>query len=261
MHCRLVALAVAAMGFVVGPVLFPSTSAAGSCSKPIMLVRGASLRRRAAAKKIARKKVYKIAKLRCRGRRIVFMARWQYKCSKRGRYMHCKARNKIRCCGSKRSRRNNGFQRTNDSTPQTVMVRRSKRRRVKYKKDSSYRIAVAKSRSNRKYKLRRKAKRHRKSKRRRWSKRRRRVARRYRKKASRKNGTLNCRVARLEVKGYSRGKTKRDAQIEARGHARIRANERCGKLRPVWVKNWSYNCAKSGKRYVCRAMAIIKCCH
>ncbi len=255
MHCRLVALAVAAMGFVMGPVFFPSTSSARSCSKPIMVVRGASLRRRAAAKKIARKKVYKMAKLRCRGRRIVFMARWQYKCSKRGRFMHCKARNKIRCCGSKRTRRNKGFQRTNDSTPQTVMVRRSKRRRVKYKKGSSYRIAVAKSRSNRKFKLQQHSKRRRRGHLRRM------VARRSRTLRSHNLSKLNCRIARLEVKGYSRSKTQRAAQIEARGHARIRANDRCGKLRPVWVKPWSYNCAKSGKRYVCRALAIIKCCH
>lgn len=259
MECRFFALALAAMGVVLSPFVFPSTSLAGTCTKAYKVVRGATLRRRVSAKKIARKKVYKWAKRRCRGRRVVFMARWQYKCRKKGRFIHCKARNKIRCCGAKRkrSRRNSDFQRTRQEDKPTVMVRR-KKRRVRRVKNRRYRIAVAKARRNKKYKIRRKKRR--RSRRR--KKFRRRVASRKRRRSRRKRRKrrLSCRKARLEVKGLSRGRNQKEARIEARGHARIRANERCGNRRPIFLKGWSYKCARSGKRYICRAWSFVKCC-
>lgn len=270
--------------------LFSAPTEARSCSPAFLIESQAAVGKRELAKKAARQKVQRQAKQRCRDKKLVYVQRWQYLCENKDKRFACKARMKFRCCSS-------SVGQTKKDTSKRVLVKgtkpvkegtnkpRSKTKkkmiakggpsskarktsRKKARKTSGYRMAVARSTGTepiRRSKGKSKVGVMVKGKSQSGTLAKGTLTKRN-KKTSRKVARLEpgkgqvCRAARIEVQGYHRSPEQKKAEIEARGHARIRANERCGSLLPVWVSGWTYKCARSGKNYICRAKSAIKCC-
>ncbi len=249
--------------FVVTSVFLPDAQAESLCGKSFLMTSKARVQKRASAKRIARKRVQRRARRRCRGKKLAFLARWQYQCRRSKGLILCKARSKFRCCRNPRQRKARTRRRSSQHRLTRLQHSLRKARLRKLRRKARLRKLRRKARLR---KLRRKA-RLRKA-------RRHRVVRRAKKRRFRiavakskrphihraGKGRRQCRRARVSVKGYSRGHTKLQAQLEARGAARIRAMERCGQLLPVWMKGWRYRCARSGKRHVCSAFSTVRCC-
>jgi|GEM_PF-3450199 len=80
----------------------------GACRAKFRVVgQGSKARTRNKSRKTARDRVYRKAKAKCSGRRVVYVSRWEYRCPKvkKGLYYHCKARNFVRCCRSSKVKR------------------------------------------------------------------------------------------------------------------------------------------------------------
>lgn len=241
-----------------GLSLLPTRVEAKSCAPAFLIESHAAVGTRELAKKSARKKVYQQAKERCVNKALVYVQRWQYLCEKKEKRFSCKARMKFRCCEESK-----GKQATQKDTHR-VLVKKTKKSRTSSpsrRTEAGYRMAVARSSSTVvKKQTRSKVKKQTRVKiSKKQSKKRRAKTRRVA--SLKKYGAAMCRVTRLVVVGHHRGKSKTYAEVEARGQARIKANELCGNLIPVWVSSWQYRCAASGKQFICEAKSTIKCCH
>ena len=78
----------------------------GMCTRPKALRGVGRDRNKETAQKQARQTARRHASRQCKGRQVVWMAAWRYRCSKRskGRFA-CVADNKVRCCGGRMTAR------------------------------------------------------------------------------------------------------------------------------------------------------------
>ncbi|MCK6508825.1 hypothetical protein L6R29_02515 [Myxococcota bacterium] len=78
----------------------------GACTRPKALRGVGRDRNKETAQKQARQTARRHASRQCKGRQVVWMAAWRYRCSKRnqGRFA-CVAHNNVRCCGGRMTAR------------------------------------------------------------------------------------------------------------------------------------------------------------